>query len=377
MIKIICAVIAELNPLHKGHERLIKFAKSQSSGLVIVLSSAFTQRGSPSLVDKFTRSRMAIESGVDLVLELPFLFSCSAAQDFSRGAVNLMGLTGLADTLAFGMEDTDFDINSLVDVMLSESHRESLKRELSMGASFSKASSLSLDEILPGSHDFISKPNNMLAASYILNIRKHNYNMKTLAVRREGVYKSKLIREDLSHNLDMMPDYSRKILSESEHANESKLWSLLQNIFIRTSADDLRKIYCIDEGIENLFLKNWIHSHDLDDFIGRCVCARYTRSHIRRRLIYILLNLNRYETQGFMRLGVPYARVLAFNSLGRELLRECKSKSRIRIITSLNQAKTNHEKFFAQVEYKASQLYELLLDNPDMSKELNRVLQFP
>lgn len=311
------------------------------------------------------------------MLELPFLFSCSAAQDFSRGAVNLMGLTGLADTLAFGMEDTDFDINSLVDVMLSESHRESLKRELSMGASFSKASSLSLDEILPGSHDFISKPNNMLAASYILNIRKHNYNMKTLAVRREGVYKSKLIREDLSHNLDMMPDYSRKILSESEHANESKLWSLLQNIFIRTSADDLRKIYCIDEGIENLFLKNWIHSHDLDDFIGRCVCARYTRSHIRRRLIYILLNLNRYETQGFMRLGVPYARVLAFNSLGRELLRECKSKSRIRIITSLNQAKTNHEKFFAQVEYKASQLYELLLDNPDMSKELNRVLQFP
>ena len=322
---------------------------------------------------------MAIESGADLVLELPFLFSCSAAQDFAKGAVNILGLTGLADNLIFGMEDPDFNINSLVDIMLSERHeyRALLKSHLTRGASFSKASSLALDEILPGSHDFISKPNNMLAASYMLNIKKYNYDMKTLAVKREGAYKSKLIRENLTRNLDMMPDYSRKILLESKFADESKLWKLLQNIFIRTQAQELRKIYGVDEGIENLFLRNWRASNSLDDFIGRCVCARYTRSHIRRRLVYILLNLERYETQGFMRCGVPYARILAFNSLGRQLLRECKSKSRIRIITNLNEAKTNHGKFFAQVEYKASQLYELLTDNPDMSKESHRVLQFP
>ena len=346
---------------------------------MIILSSAFTQRGSPSLVDKFTRSRMAIESGADLVIELPFLFSCSAAQDFSRGAVSLIGLTGLADSLAFGMEDTGFDVDSLADIMLSEGHEYSslLKRELSRGASFSKASSLALDNILPGSHDFISKPNNMLAASYMLNIRKYNFDIKTLALRREGAYQSKLIREDMLNNLDMMPDYSRRILLDSKLANESKLWSLLQSIFIRTQGQDLQKIYCIDEGIENLFLKNWRLANNLDDFIGRCVCARYTRSHIRRRLIYILLNLDRYETQGFMRMGVPYARVLAFNSIGREILRECRTKSRIRIITGLSESRTNHGKFFAQVEYKASQLYELLLDGPDMSKELNRVLQFP
>ena len=322
---------------------------------------------------------MAIESGADLVIELPFLFSCSAAQDFARGAVNLLGLTGLADSLAFGMEDTDFNINSLVDIMLNESQEFSalLKSELSRGASFSKASSLALDKILPGSHDFISKPNNMLAASYMLNIRKYNYDIKTIALKREGAYQSKLIREDMLNNLEMMPDYSRRILLDSKLSDESKIWSLLQSIFIRTQSQDLRKIYCIDEGIENLFLKNWKRSKSLDEFIGSCVCARYTRSHIRRRLIYILLNLNRYETQGFMRMGAPYARVLAFNSLGREILRERKSKSRIRIITSLNESKTNHENFFAQIEYKASQLYELLLDNPDMSKESNRVLQFP
>ena len=317
---------------------------------------------------------MALEAGADLVIELPFLFSCNAAPEFARGAVSLLELTGLAGCLAFGMEDTDFDVDSLVNIMSTEEYSASLRSNLSDGASFSKANALALEKLLPGSCEFISKPNNLLAVSYILNISKH---MSILAVKREGAFKSKIIRENLIRSFDMMPDYSQKILRESELADESKLWSLLQNIFIRSKPDELRKIYGIDEGIENLFLKNWRRAKNLDDFIGLCVCARYTRAHIRRRLVYILLNLGRYEVQGFMRSGVPYCRVLAFNSLGREILRECRSKSQIRVITSLNQAKSKHEKFFAQVEYRASQLYALLFDNPDMSQESHRVLQFP
>ncbi|MBQ7733593.1 MAG: nucleotidyltransferase family protein [Synergistaceae bacterium] len=372
--EIINAVIAELNPLHKGHERLFRFAKAQSSGLVVVLSSAFTQRGSPSLVDKFARSKMAVAAGADLVVELPFLFSCNAAPEFARGAVNLLGLTGLADCLVFGMEDPDYDVDSLVNVMSSEEYLASLRANLSAGTSFSKANALAMESFLPGSCEFISKPNNLLAVSYIMNINKR---MKVLTMKREGAYRSKLIREDMTRNFDMMPDYSKKILLESTLADESRLWDLLQCIFIRSRPDELRRIYGIDEGIENLFLKNWRRAKGLDDFIGSCVCARYTRAHIRRRLVYIMLNLGRYETQGFMRSSVPYCRVLAFNSLGREILRECRGKSRVRIITSLSQAKSKHEKFFAQVEYRVSQLYALLFDNPDMSQESHKVLQFP
>ena len=316
---------------------------------------------------------MAVDAGADLVVELPFLFACNAAPEFARGAVGLLGLTGLADCLAFGMEDTGFDVDSLVNAMSSEEYIASLKSNLSAGASFSKANALALEGILPGSCEFISKPNNLLAVSYILNISKR---MKIITMKREGAFKSSVIREDIASNLDMMPEYSRKILLESKLADESKLWSLLQSVFIRSRPDELRRIYGIDEGIENLFLKNWRRAANLDEFIGSCVCARYTRAHIRRRLVYILLNLGRYEVQGFMRSGVPYCRVLAFNSLGRDILRRCRGKSQIRIITSLNQAKSKHEKFFAQVEYRASQLYALLFDNPDMSQESHKVLQF-
>ena len=131
----------------------------------------------------------------------------------------------------------------------------------------------------------------------------------------------------------------------------------------------MRKVWGIDEGIEGLFLKHWKESHGLDDFIGSCVCARYTRSHIRRRLVYILLGLDRWEVLGAIRGGVPYARVLGFNEKGREILRR---PAGIRVITRLADAQGKIGKYFADVEYRASQLYELTLNNPDFQRETQK-----
>ena len=131
----------------------------------------------------------------------------------------------------------------------------------------------------------------------------------------------------------------------------------------------MRKVWGIDEGIEGLFLKHWKESHGLDDFIGSCVCARYTRSHIRRRLVYILLGLDRWEVLGAIRGGVPYARVLGFNEKGREILRK---SAGVRVITRLAETQGKIEKYFANVEYRASQLYELTLNNPDFQRETQK-----
>ncbi|MBQ9594684.1 MAG: nucleotidyltransferase family protein, partial [Synergistaceae bacterium] len=86
-------IIAEFNPLHKGHEFLIRFAKAlpDSEGLVVILSSNFTQRGSPSIVNKFSRSWFTIKAGADLVIELPFVYACSAGENFADGAVEILG----------------------------------------------------------------------------------------------------------------------------------------------------------------------------------------------------------------------------------------------------------------------------------------------
>ena len=119
-------------------------------------------------------------------------------------------------------------------------------------------------------------------------------------------------------------------------------------------------------------MKNWQKSQNLEDFIGRCVCARYTRAHIRRRLIYILLNLNRYEAIGLSRSGVPCVRILAFNETGREILKNYSKLSDIKFITRLKDAKSNLEKKFATLEIQASQLYEISLENQDFTREVDK-----
>ena len=375
---IVTAVIAEFNPLHKGHHALLK---SIDDKCVVILSSNFTQRGSPALIDKFIRADMAVRAGADLVIELPFLFACSAGQDFSRGAVDVIARSGLADSITFGMEDVNFPFESLADEIKRkpETYNDGLHFEMKKGASYSKAHALALERVMPGAYEFISKPNNMLALSYTLEIKRHNYNLKIIPIKRTGDFRSRLIREDMNANFEMMPDFSREILMNARHngrvSDESKLWLMIQSMFIRCRREELRKIYGIDEGIEGLFMKHYRDSHGLDDFIGRCVCARYTRSHIRRRLVYMLLGLNRYEVKGAIRGGVPYVRVLAFNERGREILREHESK--IPVITRLSEARTRTGRFFADTEFKASSLYELLTERPDMNHETQRVLKFP
>lgn len=377
--KIITAVIAEFNPLHKGHHSLMQ---GINDGCIVILSSNFTQRGSPALTDKFIRADMAMKAGADLVIELPFLFACSAGQDFARGAVDIIARSGLADSIAFGMEDLNFPFEDLADEINCQPEKLNfgLRFNLQKGISYSKAHALALEDIMPGAYEFVSKPNNMLALSYTLEIKRHGCNLKILPVKRTGDFRSRLIREDMKHNLDMMPEFAKNILNEAMHngrvSDESKLWPLLQSIFIRSKREDLRRIYGIDEGIEGLFIKHWRDSHGLDDFIGRCVCARYTRAHIRRRLIYILLGLERYDVTGAVREGVPYVRILAFNDRGRMILRERSDSSCVHVITRLKDAEGRQGKFFAQTEFRASLLYELLTDKPDMNHETHRVLQF-
>lgn len=369
-MKITTGIIAEFNPLHVGHEAL--FA-SVETPRVVVLSSNFVQRGSPAFIDKFSRARMALNSGADLVLELPFLFACSAGQDFARGAVKL--LSHFADTIAFGMENPEFDAEAVICAESTPEFSRSLRENLSRGASYPKAHALALEELIPGAGAFISKPNNMLAVSYMREILTNSYSLRVQAVRRVGEFSSRAVREG---NFGMMGEFSRGIVAQADRdgriSDEGRMWPMVQGVFLRSRAEELRGVYGIDEGIEGLFLKHWRDAESLEDFIGRCVCARYTRARIRRSLVYILLGLNRWEVIGAMRGGVPYARVLGFNDRGREILRrDCG----IGVITRLAETRSRAGRYFADVEIRASQLYELTLKNPDFKRETQKPVIIP
>jgi predicted nucleotidyltransferase len=455
-------IVAEYDPFHNGHAlHLSRALTSLNTGgneaaVVVVLSSSFTQRGLPAMLDKWTRARMALENGADLVLELPFIYACNAGPEFARGAVDTLAAMECVTHLSFGMETfclknpfaergketnssiSNFSISPLpvslpisfpassgvgsysentgnlenptaalyaiVDILIQEpfSFKSNLKKALASGMSYPKALAQAIDRELPGGGAFASTPNNALALSYLLRVRRGNYGLVPLPVRREGAgYRDTTIGPLASATAirsaveeaartpdstggkswieDAMPASSLRLLRERQKEGRlclltEKLWDLLRGLLVRSSPEDLRKCAGMDEGLENLFLKHHSKADSYEDFIGRCVCARYTRNRIRRQTIRCLVGLDRWTALALSRLGPSYVRVLGHNEKGRGLLRarnrgNGKTGKALPVVTRLAAAPGA----MADLEFRASRLRELLLPCPDLGYEERHV----
>lgn len=175
----VAGVITEYNPFHNGHKYQLKQIKRQTSAdfIVIVMSGDFVQRGEPAIIDKYERTRMALLSGADLVLELPAVFATASAEFFAGGGVSVLKNTGIVDTLCYGVESVDHELTKLVAGVLKNPPAEysaSLARLIQGGMSFPVARSRALCEYFRDNYDsasekldaFIASPNNILAIEY-------------------------------------------------------------------------------------------------------------------------------------------------------------------------------------------------------------------
>ena len=140
----VLGIIAEYNPFHNGHLYQLNSSKSitNSDYSIAVISGNFTQRGDVAIVDKWTRAQMAIENGIDLVIELPTVYAISSAENFASGAVKILDSLGIVNFLSFGSECNDISILSQVtDVLVDEppEYKTLLSHELDKGVSFPKA----------------------------------------------------------------------------------------------------------------------------------------------------------------------------------------------------------------------------------------------
>lgn len=385
----VIGIIAEYNPFHNGHKALIDSARKRLGDVpcVVVLSSCFTQRGEPAAADKMTRARMALSCGADLVIELPFIFACSSAPDFSFGAVDILAGTKLATHVVFGMEDADESGDPLdrtkpiLDILTREpvSFKQSLHKLLKNGMSYPKAVSLALSEYVPGGGEIISRPNNALGISYIMNIRRRGADLTPLPFPRIGsghgddslgaFASSRAIRASIADGIDgisgAMPAEAFELMRQAHRSgllctSSERMWPMLKSLLIRSRADDLRSFDGITEGIEGLFLKHYRYADGFEDFIGRCVCARWTRSSIRRKLVRLLIGTERSPARQAAANGAPYARILGFNERGRTMLKH--HDSEIPIITKISEAKGEIGKFAAETEMRASDIYAMLTD---------------
>lgn len=201
----VIGIVAEFNPFHSGHRYLIDKAKEivgDPRAIVMpVMSGAFTQRGLPAILPKHIRARQALQSGADVVLELPFTFACAPSERFAHGAIATMVASGVVTDLAFGVDcedpsileelaDTDFDND--------EEYNRIIREETEAGSSFPVARAKAIISCLSGKTSFtedklaeaLKSPNSILALDYLRALKECDPKgrIKVHMIRRIGSF---------------------------------------------------------------------------------------------------------------------------------------------------------------------------------------------
>lgn len=358
----ITGIITEYNPFHKGHKYHLENAKSDTNadGIVCVMSGNFMQRGIPAIVDKWKRTEMAIRNGVDLVLELPMVYSLSSAEHFAFGSVSLLDSLGVIDNLYFGSEEGNIDLlESIANTLVAEpeAYKASLKHYLNIGLPFHSSRANALNDYLISNDilDVLSNSNNILGIEYIKAIKVLKSNIIPKTLKREGsMYNDPKLNSVFSSATSIRKHLKENSLDKLENALTKNSYDILFNLsssdypftfeedmfkYIKykllTSNNCLSSLPDISEGLDNKILKEVLVSNSLDELILNSKSKRYTYTRISRILAQTFLNLEDYDLLNLSKSPAPYARVLGFNSNGRDILKKIKSKNNIDIITKV------------------------------------------
>lgn len=356
-------IICEYNPFHNGHLYQIKKIKEtyKDSLIIVCLSSCFMQRGEASILNKWDKTRLAIESGVDLVLELPFAFATQYQDIFAKGALTILNHLKI-DTLVFGSECNDIELlKNLASIQLKDDgYNHLVKRYLDLGLNYPTSLSKALFDI---SGVKLDKPNDLLALAYIKEIIKNNYDIKPFSIGRTSDYHNSNLDSDI-----VSASTIRKLLKDGVNVNnylpyniydylseidEDKYFALLKYQIIN-NIDCLDKFQTVDEGIENRIIKYINMVNSKEELILKVKSKRYTYNKINRMFTHILTNFTKEDAKD---LEIEYLRVLGFNTRGKNYLNKIKKDIGIPII---NKYIPNMYKSL-DIEFRVSLIYSLIL----------------
>lgn len=351
MILNVTGIIVEYNPMHKGHLHHINLCKKaiNPDAIVAVMSGNFVQRGAPAVIDKWTRAKLALENGIDLLIELPVIYSLSSAEFFAYGAVSLLNALGIVDNICFGSENTDIDKIKYISEFLikePESYRQNLKNYLSAGLDFPTARTCSLKESLGELHKYLETPNSILGIEYCKSLIKLDSKIKPYAVERDrNLLSSSEIRrrlksgncsnslkEYIPQNVFNLIDDLKNSGFDFDHSN-----GILKFIKYKyyTSKENIRNLPDVSEGLENRIYKAIEKSTNFEELIQIIKTKRYTYSRLSRIMTQYFIGFDFYNTRSMRKKECEYARILGFNEKGAELLRMAKSASSIPLITKV------------------------------------------
>ncbi|MCX8075339.1 MAG: nucleotidyltransferase [Clostridia bacterium] len=357
----VLGIVAEYNPFHNGHKYHIEQAKklTNSDYVIIVMSGSFTQQGRIAIYNKFERSKLAINNGADLVIELPTIYAVASAEYFSYGAINLLDKLGIVDTVCFGSEIDDINILENIANNFIENEDNiwnKLKIKLKDGESFAKSRENVLREFLnEDSIEAISKSNNILALEYIKAIKKLNSNMKPYLIKRLGndyndnnISKNEynfvsatsirkcIKNKDIELVKDYIPNDTYNLIQSSKACFDDSLFHILKYKILSSTKHDLSKINEISEGLENKVITAAHISNTYSEFVENIKSKRYVESRIRRILTNILLNISKEDLNNAIRKNIAYGHILSISKNGKKLLSELSKTSKIPILTSIS-----------------------------------------
>lgn len=361
----VSGIVCEYNPFHNGHAYHInETRRNGATHIVCVMSGNFVQRGDVAVLDKFTRAEIAVRSGVDLVIELPVVYCLSSAEIFARGAVYLLENLGCVDEISFGSECGDIDrLLHAINIADGISRTEAVRMFRKYGYSSPRAVSEILRQTDSETADLISEPNNILALEYLRALKYLKSDIKPFTVKRSGashdstetssdIASASYIREHIQSAGKFAPEISAEALRYGTADLKYLERAILYKVRNATEDDLISEIPDGNGLMERIYGNS---AQSLDELFNSVKSKNCTMAKVRRVILSILIGTT--KVKGFP----PYARVLAFNGRGKEILSLTKKTKKIPVGTSLAKlGRLNADAYlFAELEARATDIYSL------------------
>lgn len=375
-------IIAEYNPFHNGHKYQLENAKEATGAeyTVIVMSGNFVQRGTPALLNKYRRTKMALQNGADLVLELPMYYATSSAEYFATGAVALLDKLGVVTNLCFGSECGEVTILQKIAKILADEpvdYADALRSNLKKGHSYPTARTLALLEYEPAFdayQDVLSSPNNILGVEYLKALRRRKGNITPYTTTRLGAGYNDTTLDDTAsisvtqcsalairqalfsgdtiaknsikktETLQMhMPPSAFSILKESiaDHSilQSNDFAAVLHYKLLSEQENGYEKYLDVSPELSDRIRKNLYHFESFTGFCDLLKTKDMTYTRISRCLLHILLGITSETMVQYRAMDyIPYARVLGFRKDATPLLSSIKEHASIPLVTKLADA---------------------------------------
>ena len=355
-------LVAEYNPFHNGHFYHLQQARQLTGAdvVVAVMSGNFTQRGEPTILDKWQRTQAALANGVDLVVELPVFNAVQPAHRFAEGALRLLNDLQVV-TVVFGAEHPAWNFDSLVAAEARFKASDFKDYHATYATQFNQQLSAQTGYSL-------TDPNDILAFAYYKARQEGHYTMNLLPIQRRGndyhdqtitgrLASASAIRaawSDLKTIKNTVPATTVSDLAQLQRLPSwDLLYPILRNQLIQTPVEWLQQIYQMGEGIEYRMKEAAQRALTYADFIRLVKTKRYTYAYLSRLSLYVILNISKVEHDRHQQ--VPYHHILGFNQVGQAYLNQVKKQLDFPLIVKVNRDERDGR---FKLDYRAGKLYQ-------------------